>query len=123
MSSFAVEVPGTGEEIQSDEAARRGIVTHEEVEELIKMKEDKSKMSMYGSVASLNSYHQSKEGSPVRAVSPTNSINNSRMTHQTDRDTTKCLDRAIFLSSKARKNVRESTLRAQIPDTLDVKMP
>lgn len=98
--------PETGEEIPSDEAVRRGIVTNEEVEDFIKMKEDKSKMSTYGSVASLNSF---REGSPVRAMSPAASRSSSRMTQQTDRDTAMSRMTTISSSSASRASSADSS--------------
>merc|ERR1719232_2490995 len=48
--------PATGEEIPSDEAVKRGIVTNDDVEEFVRMREDRnSRMSTHGSAASLNS--------------------------------------------------------------------
>ena len=50
--------PETGEEIPSDEAVRRGIVTNDDVEEFVRMREERgtaSRASQHGSVTSLNS--------------------------------------------------------------------
>ena len=49
--------PDTGEEIASDEAVRRGIVTNDDVEEFVRMRDDRnnSRMSGHGSATSLNS--------------------------------------------------------------------
>ena len=46
--------PDTGEEIASDEAVRRGIVTEEEVEEFIRLKENRSNTP--GGISSASSY-------------------------------------------------------------------
>merc|ERR1712155_55684 len=45
--------PDTGEEIPSDEAVRRGIVTNDDVEEFVRMREERN--SARGSVTSLTS--------------------------------------------------------------------
>ena len=68
--------PSTGEEIPSEEAVRRGIVTNDDVEEFVRMREDRqSRMSTHGSSASLNS-------SPLNLAI---SRSSSRMTQNTDR--------------------------------------
>ena len=95
ISSFAVEVPGTGEEISLDEVVKRGLVSEET---------DKR----YGEEVTTD---KTVEPMVVLIIGPETedeiqsdeAVGRGRITHQTDRDTTKCLDRAIFLSSKAHK--------------------
>ena len=67
--------PATGEEIVADEAIKRGIVTADEVNEFIQMKEDKNRLSNYGSMSSVNT---GREGSHSRSQSRTDSRAQSR---------------------------------------------
>ncbi len=68
--------PSTGEEIVADEAIKRGIVTAEEVNEFIQMKDDKNRLSNYGSMSSVNT--MGREGSHSRSQSRTESRAHSR---------------------------------------------
>ena len=76
--------PATGEEIPSEEAVRRGIVTVEEVEEFLRMKEEKSRLSNYGSMSSLTGGREGSVSRPSsvlnRAGSPVSRAS-SRMTN------------------------------------------
>ena len=89
--------PKTGEEIPSEEAVSRGIVTTEEVEEFLRMKEEKSRLSNYGSMSSLNTGREgsvSRPGSVMNRAGSPGSRASSRVTNITERDT-----RQIPLSS------------------------
>ena len=93
--------PATGEEIPSDEAVKRGIVTNDDVEEFVRMREDRnSRMSTHGSAASLNS-------SPLNVGV---SRSSSRMTQNTDRQSR--------LTTQVSSSSADSGSRASSPDSL-----
>ena len=79
--------PDTGEEIPSEEAIKRGIVTSEEISEFVRMKEEKSRLSNYGSMSSLGREGSvSRPGSAMnRGGSPTSRAS-SRMTNITEQE-------------------------------------
>ena len=80
--------PNTGEEIPSDEAIKRGIVTSEEISEFVRMKEEKSRLSNYGSMSSLGGREGSvsRPGSAMnRGASPVSRAS-SRMTNITEQE-------------------------------------
>ncbi|XP_023339655.1 dystonin isoform X13 [Eurytemora carolleeae] len=102
--------PRTGEEIPSDEAIRRGIVTTEEVEEFLRMKEEKSRLSNYGSMSSLNTGREGSESRPssvVRASSPV-SRGSSRMTNIQEMETSISSRKPAASSSSSRATSEES---------------
>ena len=94
--------PNTGEEIPADEAVRRGIVTNDDVEEFVRMREDRnSRMSAHGSINSLNS-------SPLNVGV---SRSSSRMTQNTDKERASRMTAAVSNSSA-------SGSRASSPESL-----
>ena len=118
--------PDTGEEIPSDEAIRQGIVTLEEVEDFMRMKEEKSRLSNYGSMSSLNTGRDGSVSRPDsalhRAGSP-ESRASSRMTNILERDGSKLQSTS---SSTSRASSEDSSidetrsLASQFSSTLTV---
>ena len=104
--------PNTGEEIPSDEAIKRGIVTSEEISEFVRMKEEKSRLSNYGSMSSLGGREGSvsRPGSAMnRGASPVSRAS-SRMTNITEQESSAVSKPRGASSTTSRASSEESYL-------------
>ena len=109
--------PDTGEEIASDEAVRRGIVTEEEVEEFIRLKENRSNTpggissasSYFGSMSNVVNRSDSPNRQGVGATSPS-SRTGSRLATHLERDDSKRQQASSSPSSASRASSADSSV-------------